>query len=180
MRLLRLIEQARERRWLVLAVGVLLEVVIVLSIGTDDAIKGVRGIGGESAALVAVVGAVFAGPLVGALMAIAGWALFFPLIADGAAGSIVALPVWTGAALLTGWLSSTLVRLNRERAIAERQRAAAHALRAPIATIHGLVDVLLGRAAVDEAEQRILRSIRDETDRLLRSEVFESEPTTTA
>jgi signal transduction histidine kinase len=177
MRLLRLIERARERRWAVLAVGVLLEVAVVLVIGTDDAIKGVRGIGGESAALLAVVGAVFAGPLVGGLMAVVGWALFFPLIAESAVGSLVALPVWTGAALLTGWLSSTLVRLNRERALAERQRAAAHALRAPIATIHGLVDVLLGGSPVAEPEQRILGSIRDETDRLLRSEVFESEST---
>ena len=56
--------------------------------------------------------------------------------------------------------------------LADRQRESAHTLRAPIATIHGLVDVLRTRFEHTDEEVRILRSIADETDRLLRSKVF--------
>ena len=141
-------------------------------IGTDDAIRGIRGIGGESAALLAVIGAVFAGPWVGVAMAIVGWALFFPLVASSHPSSIVALPVWVAAAYLVGALSAGLLRATRERDEAARRQEAAHALRAPVATIHGLVGVLRTRT---KAEDPILRSIEDETDRLLRSPLFERE-----
>jgi signal transduction histidine kinase len=170
---LRAIERIQRRRLLVLAVGVALEAVAMSVIGTDDAIQGIRGIGGETAVVIAVLSALLAGPLVGALVAVGGWALFWPLVADTHPGSLVALPVWTLAAVATGMLSSALVRVNRERAISERRAAAAHALRAPIATIHGLVEVLQTREPSDEAGHRIIRSIEDETTRLLQSEVFE-------
>ena len=174
MNLLLAIEWTGRRRLLVLAAGVGLEVLALLLIGSNDEIKGIRGIGGETAALLAVVGAVFAGPLVGAAMAGVGWALFFPLVAHSHTASVVALPEWAGAAILTGWLSSSLVEANRARAVADRERAAAHALRSPIATIHGLVEILAARDHKDEVDMRIIGSIEDETERLLRSEVFES------
>lgn len=141
-------------------------------IGTDDGIRGIRGIGGESAALLAVVGAVFAGPLVGAAMAGVGWAVFFPLVAESHPSSIVALPEWVLAAYLVGALSAALVRAERERAASELHRQAAHALRAPIATIHGLVQVLRRDRS---AEEPIVRAIEDETGRLLESPIFEPE-----
>src|SRR5262249_7712711 len=136
------IQTARRRPWLTLSIGIALEVAIVAAIAGNDEIKGIRGIGGETAALLAVMGAVFAGPWVGVAMAVVGWALFFPLIADSKPASIVALAEWALAAYLVGALSAGLVRASRARDEAERQREAAHALRAPVATIHGLVEML--------------------------------------
>ena len=106
-------------------------------IGDDDALRGIRGIGGESAVLLAVVGAVFAGPTVGVAMAA---------------------------------MSTALVRAERERV--ELQQRAAHALRALIATIHGLVQVMRRDRS---REETLLRSIEDETERLLRSPIFEGD-----
>ena len=167
----------RVRRWhvIALAVGIGLEALVMSVIGTDDAIRGIRGIGGESAALLAVIGAVVAGPWVGVAMAGVGWGLFFPLVASSHPSSIVALPVWVFAAYLVGALSAGLLRTTRERDEAARRQEAAHALRAPVATIHGLVGVLRNRAGRDDAEMTILRSIEDETDRLLRSPLLERE-----
>ncbi len=162
-----------QRRWvLTLVVGIALEALAMTLIGTDDSISGIRGIGGETAVSLAVVGAVFGGPWVGVAMAAVGWGLFFPLVAHSHPSSVVALPEWLFAAYLTGWLSTALVRADRARTLAERERESAHALRAPVATIHGLVDVLRARFEHSDDERRILRSIADETDRLLRSEVF--------
>ena len=162
-----------QRRWLLtLVIGVALEALAMTLIGTDDTVAGVRGIGGETAVSLAVVGAVFGGPWVGVAMAAVGWGLFFPLVAHSQPASIGALPEWLVAAFLTGWLSSALVRADRARTLAERQRESAHALRTPVATIHGLVDVLRAHFDHSEDERRILSSIADETDRLLRSEVF--------
>lgn len=165
----------RVRRWhvIALAVGLGLEALVMSVIGTDDAIRGVRGIGGESAALLAVIGAVFAGPWVGVAMAAVGWALFFPLVANSHPSSIIALPIWTLAAYLVGALSAGLLRATRERDEAARRREAAHALRAPVATIHGLVEVLRNHTGHEDPESTILRSIEDETERLLRSPLFE-------
>jgi signal transduction histidine kinase len=170
-RLLTVIERAQRRPFPILVAGVALEALVMLLIGTDDDVRGVRGVGGESAALLAVVGAVFAGPWVGAAMAAVGWAIFFPLVANSHPSSILALPVWTFAAYLVGALSTALVRAERERGRIELQQQAAHALRTPVATIHGLVQVLI-RGGRDEPA---LRSIEDETERLLRSPVFEAD-----
>ena len=173
-RLLTAIQRVRRVHVVALVVGLALEALVMSVIGTDDAIRGIRGIGGESAALLAVIGAVFAGPWVGVAMAVVGWALFFPLVANSRPSSILALPVWAGAAYLVGALSAGLLRATRERDEAARRQEAAHALRAPVATIHGLVAVLRTRKPAD-ADQTILRSIEDETDRLLRSPLFERE-----
>jgi signal transduction histidine kinase len=174
-RLLAAIQRVRRLQAIALAVGILLEVLVMSVIGIDDSIRGIRGIGGESAALLAVIGAVFAGPWVGVAMAAVGWGLFFPLVANSDASSIVALPVWVAAAYLVGALSAGLLRATRERDEAARRQEAAHALRGPVATIHGLVSVLRARTKREDPELTILRSIEDQTDRLLRSPLFERE-----
>src|SRR5579864_399134 len=171
-RLLAVIERLQRHPWRVLAVGISLEALVMGVIGDDDALRGVRGIGGESAVLLAVVGAVFAGPTVGVAMAATGWALFFPLIANSHPSSIVALPIWVVSAYLVGAMSTALVRAERERERVAQQHRAAHALRAPIATIHGLVQVLRRDGTREEA---LLRSVEDETERLLRSPIFEGD-----
>jgi hypothetical protein len=123
----------RVHRWRLatLVVGIALEVAVVLGIGSDDSLAGVRGIGGESAALLSVVGAVIAGPAVGVGMALVGWIVFFPLIADSSAASVLALPEWVGVALLVGLISRALVALEGRRVQTENDIRAAHALRTP-------------------------------------------------
>jgi hypothetical protein len=172
-RLLNAIERAQRRRIPLFVAGVGLEAAVMTLIGADDGIRGIRGVGGETAALLAVAGAVFAGPWVGVAMATVGWSLFFPLVAHSHAWSVVALPEWLGAAYLTGVLSAALLRAERARAESELHRRAAHALRAPIATIHGLVAVLRRDRT---HEEQIVRAIEDETGRLLESPVFEEQP----
>jgi signal transduction histidine kinase len=174
MGLLRAIEWLQQRKLAALAPGLALEALAMSVIGTDDSLRGVRGIGGETGALLAVVGAIFAGPWVGVAMAALAWSIFFPLVAQSKPASVIALGEWVLAAYLAGRLSSALVDANRERALAEQEREAAHALRAPVATIHGLVEALGARAARDEDETKILSSIADETNRLLRSPLFDS------
>jgi signal transduction histidine kinase len=171
--LLRLIARIEERPFFTAAVGIALELAIMTAVGTDDSIAGVRGIGGETAVSLAVIGALFAGPLVGVAMALAGWAVFFPTIADSRLSSVIALPEWTVTAFLAGLLSRGIVELERQRIEAARDLEAAHALRAPIATIRGLVDFLGHREAATPEEEKVVRALGDETDRLLRSPLLD-------
>jgi signal transduction histidine kinase len=163
----------RVHRWRLatLVVGIALEVAVVLGIGSDDSLAGVRGIGGESAALLSVVGAVIAGPAVGVGMALVGWIVFFPLIADSSAASVLALPEWVGVALLVGLISRALVALEGRRVQTENDIRAAHALRTPVATIHGLVAVL-EQAPTDDVRRPVLLAIKEETTRLLHARIF--------
>jgi signal transduction histidine kinase len=171
-RLLAAIERVQRRPVPVLLAGIALEALVMALIGGDDALRGIRGIGGESSVLLAVVGAIFAGPFVGVAMAATGWAIFFPLIAKSHPSSIVALPIWVVAAFVVGVMSTALVRAERERERIELQHQAAHALRGPIATIHGLLQMLRRDRS---QEEKLLRSIEDETERLLRSPIFEGD-----
>jgi signal transduction histidine kinase len=164
---------ALQRRPLVLAVaGIALELLVVSVIGTDDDVVGVRGIGGESAIGLAVVGAVFAGPWVGMAMATAGWAAFFPLIAKSEVSSVIALPMWLAVSALAGQLSRGLVLAERRRSQAEHDADAAHALRSPVATIRGLVEVLGRRDGRDATDTKVIAAIEDETQRLLDAPFF--------
>jgi signal transduction histidine kinase len=172
--LLRAIEWLQRRKLAALALGLALEALAMSVIGTDDSLSGIRGIGGETGALLAVVGAIYAGPWIGVAMAAVAWSIFFPLVAHSRPASVIALFEWVLAAYLAGRLSSALVASDRERTLAAREREAAHALRTPVATIHGLVAALNARAARDEDEAKILSSIADETDRLLRSPLFDA------
>jgi signal transduction histidine kinase len=171
---LRLLARIQERPMIVAVVGIALEVGIMTIAGSDDAIGGVRGVGGETALSLAVLGALFGGPVVGVLMVAAGWAVFFPTIADSRLSSVIALPEWTLTVLLVGLLSRAMVAVERRRVEAERDREAAHALRAPVATIRGLVDFLRRRGGPrSPEEEKVVLALGDETDRLLSSPLLE-------
>jgi signal transduction histidine kinase len=170
---LRLLARIQERPMIVAVVGIALEVGIMTIAGSDDAIGGVRGVGGETALSLAVLGALFGGPVVGVLMVAAGWAVFFPTIADSRLSSVIALPEWTLTVLLVGLLSRAMVAVERRRVEAERDREAAHALRAPVATIRGLVDFLRRRGPRSPEEEKLVLALGDETDRLLSSPLLE-------
>jgi len=61
--LLRLLARIQERPVIIAVVGIALELGIMSLAGSDDAIRGVRGIGGETALSLAVIGALFGGPV---------------------------------------------------------------------------------------------------------------------
>jgi signal transduction histidine kinase len=170
--LVELIERLRGRPALALVAGVALEAAVMALIGVEPTIRDIRGIGGETGLLLAVIGAIAAGPLAGTLMALAGWAVFFPLIAHEAAASIIALPVWVGTALAVGALSEALLRSERARSRAELDAVAAHELRTPVAVIHGMAQTLRRQDLDDLERDKLLELIEHESDALLRRGPF--------
>jgi signal transduction histidine kinase len=169
---LRLLGRLQAHRVVALVVGVAIEVVVVLLISVDPGIRDTRGIGGESVVLLAVFGALAAGPLVGAAMTLTGWALFFPLIADDAPGSIVALPVWLATTYAVGVVSARLVRSERRHSRAELEVVAAHELRTPVAVILGMARSLRRHELGDEERDKLLELIESESETLLAREPF--------
>jgi two-component system phosphate regulon sensor histidine kinase PhoR len=66
------------------------------------------------AMLIAAAVAFAAGPRWGALVAVAGWGLFFAFVADQEPRAILALPVWLALAILAGLASDRLRRAQEE------------------------------------------------------------------
>ena len=101
----------RTHAWVVALIGLALEAAATIPFAFLDAPE-------TSAALAILVAAAVAfvvGPRWGALVAAAGWGLFFALVVDHALRALVALPVWLAAAILTGLASDRLRRTERER-----------------------------------------------------------------
>jgi PAS domain S-box-containing protein len=101
----------RSHPWVVALIGLVLEAVATIPFALLDAPE-------TSAALALLIAAAVAflvGPRWGALVAAAGWALFFVFVVDHAVRALVALPVWLAAAVLTGLASDRLRRAERER-----------------------------------------------------------------
>jgi signal transduction histidine kinase len=119
-----------------------------------------------------VLGALLAGSGVGFAMAVAGWVTFFPVVAHMLLGSIAALPLWCGTAYTVGWVSKSLLHVESEQAVAARDAEAAHALRTPLATIKGMLEVLRLHDSSPEVEAQILAVVEDETNRLLEAPIF--------
>lgn len=132
---------------------------------------------------IAVLAALAAGPRVGALVAVAGWAAFALIVADGDRLALLALPIWAGTAFAAGLLADALVASERELARREagqeelrrldevRSRfvaLASHELRAPVAVIYGVAATLeLRRGALtDEQERELRRTLYEHTERL--------------
>ena len=65
--------------------------------------------------LIAVLAGVAGGPLVGAAVAAAGWALQFGLIPGSSWWDVAALPAWLAAGALAGWLAVRLRARSHER-----------------------------------------------------------------
>ena len=164
-------ERLQARRSVALALGVVLEAAVMTAIGTSG-VKGVRGIGGESAVLLAVFGALLGGPLIGCAMAVTGWAVFFPLVADDRPASVVALPVWLVTAYVAGRVSEALVEAQQTLVRRELDNRAAHALRTPVATIHGMVQALRLHDLGPAERETVLDLIESETGGLLESDVL--------
>ena len=74
---------------------------------------------------------------------------------------------------LAEWTLNRGLTVERHRVEAERDREAAHALRAPVATIRGLVDFLRRGGPRSPEEEKVVLALGDETDRLLSSSLLE-------
>jgi two-component system, OmpR family, phosphate regulon sensor histidine kinase PhoR len=103
----------RSHGWLVALIGLVLEAAVTIPFGLLDV--SAPETSAALAILVAVAVAFAAGPGWGALVATAGWALFFALVVDHAVRAVVALPVWLAVAVLAGLASDRLRQLERER-----------------------------------------------------------------
>src|SRR4051812_38843887 len=78
----------RRRTAAIVAVGIAAEVAVLVPSGTVDALF-FPGVPGVTAATIAAIVAILAGPAGGAVVAVVGWSMYFPLIADGRAGTLV-------------------------------------------------------------------------------------------
>jgi signal transduction histidine kinase len=164
-------ERLQAHRATVFAAGVAVEAAVMAAIGTSG-VKGVRGIGGESAVILAVFGALLGGPLIGCAMTLVGWAIFFPLVANDRPASIVALPIWLATTYAVGRVSAALVETQTTLLRRELDARAAHALRTPVATIHGMVQALRRHDLEPEQREKVLNLIENETGDLLESDAL--------
>ena len=135
-----------------MAVGIAAEIALLVPSGTVDALF-FPGVPGVTAATIAALVAILAGPAGGAIVAVAGWSLYFPLIADGRTGTLVALPFWVGGVVAIGL-------------VAQRLRDAEHQARSRAERLQTVTDVALTHLALDD----LLRELLGRTVELLRTD----------
>jgi PAS domain S-box-containing protein len=108
-----LVKWFRSHGWLVALIGLVLEAAVTIPFGLFDA--SAPEVSAALAMLIAAAVGFATGPRWGALVAAAGWGLFFAFVADSATRAILALPVWLAAAILAGLASDRLRRAEGER-----------------------------------------------------------------
>src|SRR5262245_41142870 len=101
----------RSHAWMVALIGLALEAAVTIPFALVDAPEASAAL----AILIAAAVAFLVGPRWGALVAAAGWALFFVFAVHHEPRAIAALPIWLAAAILTGLASDRLRRAERER-----------------------------------------------------------------
>src|SRR5439155_10336793 len=162
--------------WLVLAIGIALEAASMATLDVTHA-RDVLGVTGGLGALFGMLAAMLSGPVVGASVASAGWTLFFVFVADRQLESVLTLPVWIAAAVLTGILSRRLAAAEEGRAhlIGELEReamtrdfvmTASHELRTPLAAVSGAARTLAQRKLDLPQQERMLGLVIEQSDRL--------------
>ncbi len=164
-----------------LALGVVVEVISMLILA--PARVSFPGATGAIGVAIAVLAALAAGPMVGALVAVAGWAAFAAVVAADDRLALLALPIWAATAFAAGLVANALVETERELGRREvRQEElrrldevksrfvalASHELRAPAAVIHGIAATLEFRrdALSDEQQRALRRTLYEHTERL--------------
>ena len=128
----RLIRRLHAHPWLVLVGAIVLENAILLALNAEHDERHVFGLPGSVLALVAVIAGAAAGPLVGALVALAGGVAFFVTVGgQGTTSSIpttaVSTAVWLAAGLLSGFLAEALREQTERRRLASVALARADA-----------------------------------------------------
>ena len=123
----RLVHRLRPHPWRVLAAAVAVQSAILWALDARDDTRHILGVPGSMIALFAVIAGALAGPLVGALVALAGGGVFYLTVADyGARSSVATIMVSTTIWLAAGLVSGLLAKGLREQT--ERRRAGAVAL----------------------------------------------------
>ena len=123
----RLVGRFRGHRWRVLVGAVVIQSAILGALNTAHDSRHVLGLPGSMIALISVIAGALAGPLVGALVAVAGGGVFYLTVGGQGSQSapittLFSTAIWVGAGLLSGFLAKSLSEQ------AERRRAAAVAL----------------------------------------------------
>ena len=122
-----LVRRLRTHPWRVLAGSIAIESVILWSLGSVGNERRVLGLPGSMIALIAVIAGALAGPLVGALVALAGGVVFYVTVADyGSRSSLATTAISTAIWLVAGLVAGLLAKGLREQT--ERRRTAAVAL----------------------------------------------------
>jgi signal transduction histidine kinase len=177
-----MVDRLRGQTALVVAAGVLLEAAAMAAMSPRllEAPSGAPGAVGVS---IAVVAALAAGPLAGVVVAGAGWAAFFLLVAETDTTSLVVFPIWLGAAALCGAVAKALVGAERELAARATERKelqrldraksefiefASHELRSPATVVAGIASTLHLRGDRLSSAQRIelRRTLFEQAERL--------------
>jgi serine phosphatase RsbU (regulator of sigma subunit) len=151
--LYRLGDALRPHRWLVLALSVAAESVVLGALVSARTADTAQEIAVSFMALTAVIAATLAGPGIGALVALIGGGIFFVTVADfGADTSLLATSVstaaWVVAALVSGFIAEALREQGAQRVEATIALAQARAvsqtaehLLAATASFHGGEDL---------------------------------------
>jgi PAS domain S-box-containing protein len=157
----RLVDRLRRHPWGVLAGCVVIEAAILVALDAAYDTRHVLGLPGSMMALVAVFAGALAGPLIGALVALAAGVAFYATVADfggssTAATTAISTAIWLSAGLLSGLLATSLREQTERRRMAAvalaRTEAASEAQRAEQARIEELATGL--QAQADALEQR--------------------------
>jgi signal transduction histidine kinase len=169
--LLELAEATKTRRRLyahrlgVLALGVAAEIAVLVPFALLGRGPFVGSLGALPVGIACITG-FFAGPAVGATVALSAWLVFFPFVVDWSPFGLVALVLWVVPAALLGIVTQRLTARERQLAVYEAERLyeefrsdltnqAHHEVRTPAAVIYGMADVLLrGEFDVSQEQQR--------------------------
>jgi signal transduction histidine kinase len=159
-----------------LLVGVALEAACMALLASTHA-RDILGITGGLGALFGVLAAMLSGPNVGVAVASAGWGFFFLLVAERELESILTLPIWVLAAVVTGLLTRRLGAAEEARAVLASDleheamtrdfvMTASHELRTPLAAISGAARTLAQRKLEPPQQERMLGLVIEQSDRL--------------
>ncbi|MBD0349336.1 MAG: PAS domain-containing protein [Thermoleophilia bacterium] len=129
---------ARRRLVTILALGAAAELAVNAPFAWVLDPEDHQGAPGAVGALVGVLVAIAAGPWLGAAVALLGSGLFYVIVAESSAGSVLAFPAWIGAALAAGFLAERLRATERQARFEAEERA-----RASLALAHVAEGVFL-------------------------------------
>lgn len=171
--------EAWIRRLLVLAFGVLAEIVVLVPFALVGQHGHFVGSLGALPVAIACLAGFRGGPVTGAAVAFSGWAFFFPLIVEWSPFGLLALPFWVGPAALVGLIVERLKARDRQLAVLEVERRyeelrrdltnqAHHEVRTPATVIYGMAEVLLrdDLDLTEEQSRRFLGLIAESAQRL--------------
>ena len=174
-RLLAALETGRRHPLRVVLVAVVIESIVLAIIGSVSATRAVYGLPGSVAALTAVVSGALAGPIAGALTALAAGGVFYAIVADLGEKStpqatMLSTALWLAAGVIAGLLAAALRERETRRTEAAVRLAEAQAARAAereVADLHAALENGLLPAGPPRHERlRIVTDYRPGEERL--------------